>query len=88
MRYGRVTVASEKDGQMSETLINHRNLRNPLLCPDYFCLIPEQSCLKEERVAYRFWRLDSGLMALGYDQLQFQNQSDLEVKSESNAIVR
>ena len=33
MRHGRVTVASEKDDQMSEPLINHRDLRNPLLCP-------------------------------------------------------
>ena len=44
--------------------------------------------LKEERVAYRFWMPNSGLIALGYNRLQFQNQSDLEVKSESNAIVR
>ena len=31
------TVASEKDGFMSETIIYHRNLPNPYLCEPLFC---------------------------------------------------
>ena len=31
------TVASEKDGKMSETMIDHRNLPNPHLFEPLFC---------------------------------------------------
>src|SRR6266576_3249333 len=34
------------------------------LVPENFCFIPEQIVLKEEQIVYRFYRLDSGTIAL------------------------
>jgi hypothetical protein len=34
------------------------------LVPENFCFIPEQIVLKKEQIVYRFYRLDSGTIAL------------------------
>jgi hypothetical protein len=47
--------------QNSPHVLPHAGTR---LVPENFCFIPEQIVLKKEQIVYRFYRLDSGTIAL------------------------